>query len=372
VLQAYRDDVAYYEERADGLLASAHDGTASAVAAFARHGAPLTRDGARAVLAAEHGQADWDALRHHVRDLGDAPFAAAYRRIEAHDVDGLRAVLDRAPDVAQARGTNGNDLLGMATATRDERLVALLLERGAEPARGNAHGWTPLHQAAYAGLPALVELLLDAGAPVDAVARGDGGTPLIVALFWGHREAAERLARESTAPGNLRVGAGLGRLELAVDAGAHRGFYRPHGGFPAWTPSDDPQEVVDEALAWAARNDRADALEPLVERGADVDADVYRGTPLAWAAAAGHAGTIRRLVALGADPSGRSTFGGPTHGRDVTPLHLAAAHGHRDAIDALLDAGADPARTDALYAATPAGWAEHGGHAEAAARLRVS
>jgi hypothetical protein len=31
-------------------------------------------------------------------------------------------------------------------------------------------------------------------------------------------------------------------------AGAHRGFYRPHGGFPAWQPSDDPQEVIDEAL----------------------------------------------------------------------------------------------------------------------------
>jgi hypothetical protein len=53
-------------------------------------------------------------------------------------------------------------------------------------------------------------MLLTAGAPVDVSARGDGGTPLVVAPFWGHREAAEILA----APGNLRVAAGLGNLAL--------------------------------------------------------------------------------------------------------------------------------------------------------------
>jgi ankyrin repeat protein len=370
VRRAYRSDPEYYEGRAEGLLASARDGAAGAAAAFARHGAPLTAAGARAVLAAEHGQPDWDALLRHAADLGDAPFPAAYRRIEAHDVDGLRAELDREPGVVHARGTNGNDLLGMATATCDERLVALLIERGADPSAANDHGWTPLHQAAYSGLTPLIELLLAAGAPVDASARGDGGTPLVVALFWGHRDAAERLARESAAPGNLRVGAGLGRLDVVADANAHRGFYRPHGGFPAWTPSADGQEVLDEALAWAARNGRADALDELVERGADVAADVYRGTALTWAAARGHAGAIERLLALGADPDQRGTFGGPTHGEGVTALHLAAQHGQRAAVTALLDAGADPRIRDALHGGDAAGWAHHGGHPDIAALLR--
>ncbi len=376
MLHAYREDVGYYEERADGLLASARDGTEPAVAAFARHGAPLTPAGARAVVAAEHGLADWDALRRHVADLAGDPFAAAYRRIEAHDRDGLREQLDRAPELVHARGTNGNDLLGMATATRDERLVALLLERGADPGAANVHGWTALHQAAYNGLPALVGLLLGAGATVHVSARGDGGTPLIVALFWGHRDAAERLAAEDVHPRNLRAAAGLGRLDLIEElagtaaAGAQRGFYRPHGGFPAWTPSGDPQEVLDEALAWAARNDRGDALALLAARGARPDADVYRGTALAWAAATGRADAIRRLVALGADPSARGTFGGPAHGKGVTALHLAAQNGHLGAIAALLEAGADRTATDDLYGGTPASWAEHGGHAEASALLR--
>lgn len=380
---AFRDDAGYYAERAAGLLASAQDGTAGAVAAFARCGAPLTPAGARTVVAREHGFEGWTALRDHVTTLRDGgePFARAYRAIEARDLDGLRAQLDRFPDLAGARGTNGNDLLGMATATGDERLVALLLERGADPAAANAHGWTALHQAAYAGSPALARRLLDAGAPVAAAARGDGGTPLVVALFWGHAETAELLAAGGLEPGNLRVAAGLGRLDLIAEllpegreplaaAGAQRGFYRPHGGFPAWRPSADSQEVLDEALAWAARSGRLDALDLLVARGARVDADVYRGSALAWAAANGRAEAVDRLVALGADPNARTTFGGPDHGGGATPLHLAAQHGRLDAIRALLRAGADPSVRDGLHGEPPAGWAEFGEQPAAAELLR--
>jgi ankyrin repeat protein len=314
--------------------------------------------------------------------VADHPFGdddaagAAYRTLEAHDVDGLRAALDATPRLVSARGRNGNDLLGMATATCDERLVALLVERGADPASANAHGWTALHQAGYANLPSVARLLLDAGAAVDVSARGDGGTPLVAALFWGHREVAAVLAERGPHPRNLRVAAGLGDVALVEalempEAGAHRGFYRPHSGFPHWTPSDSWQEVLDEALSWAARSDRVEVLGPLVERGARVDADVYRGTPLMWAASCGRAAAIRRLVELGADASGRSSFGGPEHGEGVTPLHLAAQNGALDAIRALLDAGADPALRDALYDGTPESWAQHGGHPDAAALLRT-
>jgi len=375
---AYHEDVEYYDGRAYGLLASAEDGTEGAVAAFDRHDAPLTRDGARTVIAREHGFASWAALRGHVAGLQETgePFARAYRAIEAHDIEGLTALLDRFPALVAARGTNGNDLLGMAGATCDERLVAVLLERGADVTRANAHGWTPLHQAAYSDLPELARTLLEAGAPVDVSARGDGGTPLVVALFWGNRATAELLAEQGLHPRNLRVAAGLGRLDVldelidAPEAGTQRGFYRPHSGFPAWQPSDHPDEVRDEALAWAARNDRVEAIERLVERGASVEADVYRGTALSWAAACGRVAAIRRLVALGADPNQRTTFGGPEHGDGATALHLAAQNGDLDAIRALLELGADPALRDGIYDGTPANWAEHGGHGAAAAFLR--
>jgi ankyrin repeat protein len=369
-VKPYHADPEYYEGRAYGLLESAGDGTADAVAAFERHGAPLTQDGARVVLAGEHGFASWSELMDHLVRMGDDPFARAYRALEAQDVEGLAALLDEHPGLVSEVGTNGNDLLGMASATCDERLVAVLLERGADVAHGNVHGWTPLHQAAYSDLPAMARMLLDAGARLDVSARGAGGTPLVVALFWGNRATAELLAQHGAHPANLRVGAGLGRLDLAASPGSDRGFYRPHGGFPAWQPSDDPQEVLDEALSWAARNDRAEVLGELVDRGANVAADVYRGTALSWAAACGRVDSIRRLVELGADPNQRATFGGPEHGEGITALHLAAQAGQVDAVRALLDAGADPRATDDLYQGTPAGWAEHAGRREVAELLR--
>lgn len=309
------------------------------------------------------------------------PLARAIAALEAHDVEGLRSALTRAPDVVgRPVGPNENHLLDMATATCDERLVALLLERGADPAATNVHGWTALHQAAYVGLPLLARLLLDAGAPQDGSARGDGGTPLVVALFWGRRQTAEVLAETALLPRNLRVGAGLDRRELleqlvgpdgalAPEAGAHRAFYRPHSGFPEWAPSRDPQEALDEALAWAARNDAIAALELLVARGARVDADVYRGTALTWAAACGRVAAIERLLALGADVDARTTFGGPDHGEAATALHLAAGSGQLDAIAALLAAGADRTLRDGLHDSTAAGWAEHSGQGASRAAL---
>jgi ankyrin repeat protein len=292
------------------------------------------------------------------------PFVLAYRAVEASEFDRLVELLDRFPDLVVQRGTNGNDLLGMAN---DLSIVSLLLERGADPNRGNDYGWTKLHQAGYSNDRELARLMLDAGACTDLFARGDGGTPLVAALFWGHREVAELLGRE---PVNLRVAAGLGDLDLIRElvgtprAGAHRGFYRPHGGFPAWQPSDDPQEVLDEALVWAAKSDRVEAIGLLVERGARVDADPYRGTALTWAAVNGHPGSVRALIQLGADPNRRGTFGGPSHGDGVTAIHLAAQAGRRDTVTALLELGADPLILDNLHGGTALGWARSGEHEE--------
>ena len=370
---AYHEDVEYYEGRAEGLLASAVDGTPGAVTLFGS--VPLTAEGARSVVAVEHGFADWAALQRHVTGLRDSgePFARAYRAVEAHDLDALGALLTRFPELAAARGTNGNDLLGMASATCDERLVRLLLDHGANVHNANAHGWTALHQAAYSNLPLMAELLLDAGARVDVSARGEGGTPLVIALFWGNRVTAELLAERGVAPVNLRTAAGLGLVEeIATAAGPPREFYRPHGGFPAWAPSDEPQEALDEAVAWAARNDRVEAIDALAARGAALDRDVYRGTPLAWAAACGRVAAIRHLVARGVDPNSRGTFGGPDHGKGLTALHLAAQNGDRETVDALLDLGADPTLQDGLYGGTPANWAEHGGHAALRDHLRAA
>ncbi|HSS61220.1 MAG TPA: ankyrin repeat domain-containing protein [Candidatus Limnocylindrales bacterium] len=349
--QPFRTDLDYYEGRAHGIA------TVNGVSA-----ADARRD-----LATRHGFSSWRELRRHVEAMqsGDeppTPFVLAYRAIEDNDRERVVELLDRFPDLAIQRGTNGNDLLGMAG---DLAIVSVLLERGADPNRGNDYGWTKLHQAGYGNDRELARLMLDAGARTDLFARGEGGTPLVAALFWGHREVVPLLGRE---PVNLRAAAGLGDLELIRDlvgtpqAGACRGFYRPHGGFPAWNPSDDPQEVLDEALVWAAKSDRDQALPVLVDLGARVDADPYRGTALTWAAANGRVNSIRTLVELGADVDQRGTFGGPSHGEGVTAIHLAAQSGQRDAVVTLLELGADPLIQDKLHGGNALGWARSNGH----------
>jgi ankyrin repeat protein len=360
VQQAFSTDVAYYEGRAAGIASVAGS----------------TVEEARDELAARHGFSRWAELVDHVEALrnGREPLSAfvlAYRAVEAGDADGLRELLDCDPELVQVRGTNGNDLLGLAGGNR--ALVRLLLERGADVNRGNDYGWTILHQAGYSNDRALARVALDTGADPALSARGDGGTPLVVALFWGHREVVGLLGEE---PRNLRVAAGLGRVEWIDElvgtpaAGAHRAFHRPHGGFPAWAPADDVQEVLDEALAWAARSDRIEAIERLVELGARLDADIYRGTALTWAAFNGRTAATKRLLELGADPNARGSFGGPEHGEGVTALHLAAQAGRLETVEVLLAAGADKTIADRLHGGTPSGWASFGGHGELAEVLR--
>ncbi|MGH7525806.1 MAG: ankyrin repeat domain-containing protein, partial [Gemmatimonadales bacterium] len=325
------------------------------------------------------------------------PFMDALEAGRNGDWTRATAILRAPPDLVRARGTNGNTLLNLAcslvacpapdaagatAAPEAGRLapVRMLIAAGADPNEANERGWTPLHQAAYRNDPEMVALLLAAGARVDLEAHGAGGTPLAVALFWGHREAAELLAGAGIVPPNLRIAAGLGRRELVercfaeeghltTEARAGRGFYRPHSGFAPWRPSDDPQEVVDEALVWAAKAGRIEVMPPLIERGARVDADPYRGTPLLWAAFNGRVPAAAWLLDGGADVNRRATFGGLTHGEGVTALHLSAQQNHLEMARLLVERGADPTIEDELHHGTPSSWAAHFGAAGVVAYL---
>jgi hypothetical protein len=191
--QPFRRDLDYYEGRAHGIASVMGISLAEA----------------RRDLTTRHGFSSWLQLRRHVKAMQSGeepatPFVLAYRAVEENDRERLTQLLDRFPDLVVQRGTNGNDLLGMAG---DLAIVALLLDRGADPNRRNDYGWTKLHNAGYGNDCELAKVLLDAGARTDLSARGDGGTPVVAALFWGHREVAELLGRE---PLNLRVAAGLG------------------------------------------------------------------------------------------------------------------------------------------------------------------
>jgi ankyrin repeat protein len=393
-------DLTYYYDRVSGLV-SAHDaGVAHALAqirewhpAFAEASdaeirqAPFDIDAARLVYARQHGFVSWDELSAHVNAVARGerlePFRDAFEAIRAQNWPRLMMLIQGHPEIVRARGTNGNTLLNLAVSLAGRtceplppqatQLLDAFISAGADVNEPNDRGWTPLHQAAYANQVELAKRLVEAGAAPDREAHGEGGTPLAVALFWGHRETADLLAGIAVVPRNLRIAAGLGRVDLIDDcfsadgaltdaARTARTFYRPHTGFPVWHPTDDPHEILDEALVWACKADRVEVLPLLVAHGANVNADPYRGTALLWAAANNRLAAARWLLGHGASMS-PATFGGSSHGEGVTPLHIAAQNNHAEMVRLLLDFGADATIEDAIYHSSPAGWAEHFGSA---------
>ena len=351
--------------------------------------APFTETDAKLVYAREHGFDSWNDLVERVNSLASAPnpettepFLAAFRASETRNVSELRSMLQRQPHLAKARGTNGNTLLNLAVslAAKADRSVALamvdtLLIAGADVNDPNDRGSTPVHQAAYSNQSDIAAALIDRGADLEVEAHGSGGTPLIFALFWGHREVADLIGRHSIAPGNLRAAAGLGHQDLVAkcfsgekmlipEAFAARGFYRPHSGFPDWHPSSDRQEVLDEALVWACKSGRTEVLPRLTQAGANLDADPYRGTPLIWAAACNRIETAQWLIDHGATVNRKATFGGPTHGQGITALHIASQNGHLSMVQLLVQRGADPKVKEDLYGSDAEGAANYFGQIE--------
>ena len=314
----FETDLRYYRDRAAGMLSVFGTGERNALrlvrlfhpdyAAASEseiRTAKLTQADAELIVAREHGFESFEAFARYVEALREQrisePFALAFTAIKDDDRARLNELLAHHPRLANAAGTNGNRLLMLAVSLRRTEMVQELLAADADLDLPNNKGWTALHQAAYAdpsGDPAalaMLDLLLKAGASPLAQAYGDGGTPLAVALFWGHRALAERLTKPVIAPLNLRIAAGLGRPDLMEkfferkrlrpEAGWHREFHRPHSGFPPWQPREDAAEILSEALTYAARSGRIAAMDFLLARGADINADPYTGTALHWAVA---------------------------------------------------------------------------------------
>lgn len=152
----------------------------------------------------------------------------------------------------------------------DARLTEALLDAGANVDAQLANDTTAIHIAVVRDDPALVAVVLAAG-PDLTVADQDGVPLLNAACFRG-------------VSGEV--------AGLLVDAGA------------------DVNGVSDEEFGSlpiheCAYSGSVDAIDALIERGADVNArqTVYGGTPLIVAAWQGDEDTVMHLLELGADPT---------------------------------------------------------------------
>jgi ankyrin repeat protein len=144
--------------------------------------------------------------------------------------------------------------------------VRRLVETGADVNTPHGDGMTALHWAAENGDVEIVEVLIYAGAHLEAVTRNGGYTPLHLASAVGRLETMEAL---------LQAGADVSR-------GTTTGV---------------------TALHYAGASGSATAVDLLLEYGAEVGAreSVWGQTPLVFASAAGRLETVRALIDGGSD-----------------------------------------------------------------------
>ena len=225
---------------------------------------------------------------------------------------------------ASAAGTEVAD----AAMRGDREAVRAALARRADVNVAQIDGSTALHWAVERDDVELADLLIRAGARVEAVTR-EGVTPLRLAAINGSAPLIDRL------------------LKGGADANAR---LTTNG---------------DTALMMAARTGNVDAIRVLAEAGADVNAKETWGgtTPLMWAVSEGHAAAARTLIEAGADINAQSHFVAAANGRGfegrtpltnsaaakvvdfasgwLTSLMLAAREGHVELARLLVGAGAD-------------------------------
>ncbi|MGV9301858.1 MULTISPECIES: ankyrin repeat domain-containing protein [unclassified Nonomuraea] len=154
-------------------------------------------------------------------------------------------------------------------------------------------------------------------------------------------------------------------IELLVAHGADVGarFAGPHTETP---------------LHWAASNDDVEALDALLDAGADIEATgavIADGTPITDAVAFGQWKAARRLVERGASVAAHEAAALGLLDRMVEPYDLdlafwfAAHGGQRDIAEYLLHRGADPAWLPDWEPLDAAGAARRNGFGELADRL---
>jgi hypothetical protein len=290
---------------------------------------------ARSIIAAKLHFGSWDdyiAFTEALRDPSSlvASFEAAVDAIVSGDLGALERLLRQYPELIRLRsrrrhratlliyvGANGVEQYRQRTPKNAPRIAEVLLDAGAEvDAVGDMYrGTTTLGLVATSVHPvqagvqeALIDLLVARGASLDRAVAPDytRGHVVNACLANGRGEGAERVATRG-AHLDLEGAAGVGRLDVV------KTFFNEDGSL---TSRATPDEMK---------------------------------SGFKWACAYGHLEVVRFLLQGTMDLAERH--------RGETALHHASYGGHTAIVALLLDRGAPVNAEDETWANTPLGWA---------------
>src|SRR5262245_9178573 len=220
----------------------------------------------------------------------DQKFHPAIEAINSGDIDVLSALLRQDPKLATARSSKSHPTL-LQCLTLDARnvpnkvdMAKLLVDAGAE-INGPLLACASINNVEVAGY------LLDAGAAINGT--GDW-SPLEEALYWGNDFVCDLLLKRGASVHNLRIAAGLGRVDLIKNFFNSDGNLKREAGEIHW-PFEDPLtsnsprpvetkpqpgidsgahqslDIINNAFVYACMHNHIDAAKFLLQKGADIN-----------------------------------------------------------------------------------------------------
>ena len=316
---------------------------------------------AQFVIARAHGFESWPKLTKHIAALTRAnsptsAFELAADAIVAGDLSRLKTLLRENPGLVRLRSTrehqamlliyvsaNGVENYRQRTPRNIVAIAEILLQAGADVnAAANVYGGhsttlglvaTSIHPERAGVQEALMDLLLrHEASPAGAVAPNYAHGLLVTACLANGRGRAATYLAVRGAQLDLEGAAGVGRIEVV------KGFFDDNGRLKP--PATKTQ--MERAFMWASEYERNEVVEFLLERGASVQSKESTGfTALHWSIIGGQLDTIKLLLTRGASLETKNIYGGDALGQAIwSAVNDESGIDHVPTIDLLLKSGA--------------------------------